>query len=138
MSATGGKLTLTVVTPERSVVEKTPCDEVTLPAEQGEIGVLPGHTPLITLLGTGVVAYRSTGGAPGAVAVRGGFAEIAGDVVRVLADDAAGPAAIDPAAVTKQKDAAEARRLSVVGAEELDAVNAEVAFAEARLKVVRA
>lgn len=138
MSATGGKLTLTVVTPERSVVEKTPCDEVTLPAEQGEIGVLPGHTPLITLLGTGVVAYRSAGGAPGAVAVRGGFAEIAGDVVRVLADDAAGQSAIDPAAVTKQRDAAEARRLSVVGAEELDAVNAEVAFAEARLKVARA
>ena len=138
MSATGGKLVLTVVTPERSVVEKTPCDEVTLPAEQGEIGVLPGHTPLITLLGTGVVAFKNAGAAAGAVAVRGGFAEIAGDVVRVLADDAAAAASIDPAAVSKLKGAAEERRLSVVGAEELEAVNADVAYADARLKVVGA
>ena len=44
-------LTLTVVTPESAVVEGVVCQEVTLPAEAGQIGVLPGHTPLVTLLG---------------------------------------------------------------------------------------
>ena len=132
-----GKLTLTVVTPERAVLDRIVCDEVTLPAEAGELGVLPGHTPLIALLGIGLVTYRD-GGKKGSLAVRGGFVEIASDVVRILADEAVAAAAVDAAAVTKQKDAAESRRQSVVGNEQLDAVNAEVAFAEARLKLVTA
>lgn len=132
-----GKLTLTVVTPERAVLQSVSCDEVTLPAQAGEIGVLPGHTPLIALLGIGVVAWRA-GAKKGAVAVRDGFVEIAADVVRVLADEAVAPDAVDQAAVTKQKEAAEARRLTVGGDEELDAANAEVAFAEARLKLAAA
>jgi F-type H+-transporting ATPase subunit epsilon len=132
-----GKLTLTVVTPERAILQNVSCDEVTLPEESGEIGVLPGHTPLIALLGIGVVAFRA-GAKKGAVAVREGFVEVAGDVVRILADEATAPEAVDRAAVTKQKEAAEARRLTVGGEEELDLVNAEVAFAEARLKLAAA
>ena len=50
-----GHLTLTVVTPERSVVDKAACDAVTLPGELGELGILPGHTPLVALLGVGRV-----------------------------------------------------------------------------------
>lgn len=132
-----GKLTLTVVTPERAVLQNVSCDEVTLPAQAGEIGILPGHTPLIALLGIGVVSYRA-GANKGAVAVHAGFVEISSDVVRVLADEAVSPDAVDRAAVTKQKEAAEARRLTVTGDEELDAVNAEVAFAEARLRLAAA
>src|SRR5205085_7858548 len=45
-----GKLTLTIVTPEHAVVSAATCDEVTLPSLDGEVGILPGHTPLITLL----------------------------------------------------------------------------------------
>ena len=48
-----GRLTLTVVTPERSVVERAACDAVSLPGEAGELGILPGHTPLVALLGVG-------------------------------------------------------------------------------------
>lgn len=129
-----GKLTLTIVTPERAVLQNVSCDEVTLPAQAGEIGILPGHTPLIALLGIGVVTWRA-GAKKSAVAVQAGFVEIAADVVRVLADEAVSPEAVDQAAVTKQKEAAEARRLTVGGDEELDAVNAEVAFAEARLRL---
>ncbi|MDL2716177.1 MAG: ATP synthase F1 subunit epsilon [Acidobacteriota bacterium] len=131
-----GRLSLTVVTPERAVLQAVACDEVTLPAQRGEIGILPGHTPLIALLGVGVVGYRD-GSRRAAVAVRGGFVEIAGDAVRVLADDAAAPDVIDAAAVSAVKQEAEGRRDRAAGDEELDAADADARFADARLAVVR-
>ena len=131
-----GRLTLTVVTPERAVLQAVACDEVAVPCLRGEIGVLPGHTPLIALLGIGVVGYRD-GSRRAAVAVRGGFMEIAGDAVRVLADDAAAPDAIDVGAVSAVKQEAEGRRDRAAGDEELDAADADARFAEARLAVVR-
>jgi F-type H+-transporting ATPase subunit epsilon len=131
-----GSLTLTVVTPERSVVEKVACDAVSLPGELGELGILPGHTPLVALLGVGRVAWTD-GGKKTAVAVRGGFAEVAGDAVRVLADLAAERDAIDPAQAREAKGEGETRRLTVVGNDQLDSVNADVAFAEAKLAVAQ-
>jgi len=131
-----GRLSLTVVTPERAVLQGVACDEVTLPAQRGEIGILPGHTPLIALLGIGVVGYRD-GSRRGTVAVRGGFVEIAGDAVRVLADDAAAPDSVDSAAVAVEKREAEGRRDGAAGDDELDAADADARFAEARLAVAR-
>jgi F-type H+-transporting ATPase subunit epsilon len=131
-----GHLTLTVVTPERSVVERVACDAVSLPGELGELGILPGHTPLVALLGVGRVTWTD-GGRKTAVAVRGGFAEVAGDAVRVLADLAAEKDAIDAAEAREAKGEGEARRLTVVGNEQLDSVNDDVAFAEAKLAVVQ-
>ena len=130
-----GHLTLTVVTPDRSVVERVACDSVSLPGEVGELGILPGHTPLVALLGVGRVTFTD-GGKTTAVAVRGGFVEVAGDAVRVLADVAAEKDAIDPAAAREARSAGDVRRLTVVGQEQLDAVNADIAFAEAKLAVV--
>jgi F-type H+-transporting ATPase subunit epsilon len=129
-----GKLTLTVVTPEYAVVDRVSCDEVTLPAYDGQIGILPGHTPLITLLGIGPLRYREGGKSTG-LAVREGFAEIAGDDVRVLADRAVARASIDRAAAEKDKHAGEERLLTVVGEEELAAVDADIDYASARLAV---
>jgi len=131
-----GRLTLTVVTPERAVLQGVACDEVTLPAQRGEIGILPGHTPLIALLGIGVVGYRD-GSRRATLAVRGGFVEIAGDAVRVLADEAAAPDTIDAAKTSAEKAEAEGLRDRAAGDEELDAANADVRFAEARLAVVQ-
>jgi F-type H+-transporting ATPase subunit epsilon len=130
------RLTLTVVTPERALLQGVACDEVTLPARLGEIGILPGHTPLIALLGIGVVAYRD-GTRRAALAVRGGFVEIAADAVRVLADEAAAPEAIDGAKASAEKTDAEGRRGRAAGDEELDAANADARFAEARLAVIQ-
>ena len=132
--SSAGRLTLTVVTPERSVVERALCDAVSLPGELGELGILPGHTPLVALLGVGRVTW-SDGGRNTSVAVRGGFVEVAGDAVRVLADLAAEKDAIDAASAREERNEGEARRLRVVGQEQLDAVNADVAFAEAKLAV---
>ncbi len=130
-----GHLTLTLVTPERAILDAVTCSEVTLPGDRGELGILPSHTPLITLLGIGIVSWKD--GAPGGkVAVRGGFAEIANDVVRILADAAATKETIDAAAMAREKEAAEGRRAKVASEEELDAVNADAAFAESCLKLV--
>ncbi len=131
---TDGKLILTLVTPERALLDKVTCSEVTLPGERGELGILPSHTPLITLLGIGAVSWKE-GASHGTVAVCGGFAEIAGDVVRILADAAATKETIDVAAAARDKEAAEARRATITSEEELDAVNADAAFAETCLKV---
>ncbi len=128
-------LTVTVVTPEAAVVDRVTCESVTLPTERGEIGILPGHTPLLTLLGIGLVTCLD-GNRTVRVAVRDGFAEIAGDQVRILANQAATPETVDAAAVTLERTAGEARRMEVVGQEQLDAVNADVAYAEARLALV--
>ena len=130
-------LTVTVVTPEAAVIDRVTCDSVTLPAEDGEIGILPGHTPLLTLLGIGMVTCVD-GNRTVSVAVRDGFAEIAGDLVRILANQAATPEMVDAAAVTLERTAGEARRMEVVGQEQLDAVNADVAYAEARLALMSA
>ena len=135
MSATRS-LTLTVVTPERSVVERVPCDAVTLPGELGELGILPGHTPLVALLGVGRVAWTDAGRKT-SVAVRGGFVEVAGDAVRVLADVAAERDAIDAAAAREERSAGDVRRLAVVGQEQLEAVNADITYAEAKIAVAQ-
>lgn len=135
MSETG-HLTLTVVTPERSVVEKATCEAVSLPGELGELGILPGHTPLVALLGVGRVAWTD-GGRKTAIAVRGGFVEVAGDAVRVLADLAAEKDAIDAGQARQARGEGETRRLTVVGQEQLDTVNADVAYAEAQLAVAQ-
>ena len=78
------KLTLEVVTPERDVVRED-VDFVELPGLDGQLGILPGHAPLLTELGAGVLTFRSNGESRFATAV-GGFAEVLGDRVIVLAE----------------------------------------------------
>ena len=75
---------LVVVTPERQILKET-VSEVTMPGADGYLGVLPGHAPLITELGVGELAYRTTGGQNGLLAVIRGFAEVLPDRVSVLA-----------------------------------------------------
>ncbi len=127
-----GKLKLTVVTPDHPVISGALCDEVTLPAEDGEVGLLPGHAPLVTLLGIGLVTWKE-GGKKTTLAVRDGFAEVASNDVRILADHAVTKETLDRAEAEKEKTTAEAARQDVVGEEQLDAVNADAKFAEAQL-----
>ena len=79
-------LQLTVVTPERELLQITAA-EVTIPGLDGELGILPGHAPLITELGIGELHYQakdSTKSVP--LAILGGFAEVLPDRVTVLAE----------------------------------------------------
>src|SRR5678816_1729380 len=75
---------LEVVTPEREVVRDT-VEEIQLPASNGYLGVLPGHTPLLTELGIGALSYKK-GNEIRYIAIFGGFAEVLSDRVTVLAD----------------------------------------------------
>src|SRR6201987_181510 len=87
---------LIVVTPERQLLRETVV-EVTLPGAEGQLGVLPGHAPLITEPGIGELNYRSKSGESGTMAVISGFAEVLVDRVTVLAEPAEKPAEIEVA-----------------------------------------
>ena len=80
------KIVLEIVTPERKVLSKE-VDEVTLPGAAGELGILPGHTELLTLLKPGRLIFRA-GNESGVYSVAGGFAEIGHTKVVVLGDAA--------------------------------------------------
>ncbi len=90
-----------LVSPERLLVE-TQVTEVQIPAREGYIGVLPGHAPLLSeLKAGGVLTYRAADGVQKVVAVYGGFVEVLGDRVRVLADSAENREEIDVTAAQK-------------------------------------
>ena len=127
-------LQLVVVTPESKVVE-TEADEVQLPGSEGYLGILPGHTPLITLLKTGVLSYRG-GGRSGALAVSAGFAEIVDDRVSVLADLAEDAGHIDAAGAERERAKAE-EEMKTAGVDTLDEIRGRFELATARLEVAR-
>ena len=76
-------LRLEFVTPERALAQNE-VDEVVIPGETGDLGVLPGHAPLLTALRPGEMWYRK-GSEKVYAFVAGGFAEIVGDRVSILA-----------------------------------------------------
>jgi F-type H+-transporting ATPase subunit epsilon len=89
------KIQLEVVTPERRVLSES-VEMVTVPGLGGELGILPGHTPLISQLQTGVLTYVQ-GGKNFQLHVSGGFVEVRDDRVSVLAEVAERPEEIDAA-----------------------------------------
>jgi len=90
-------LTLEIVTPEAKVYSDT-IDSVVIPTLVGEIGILPGHIPLLTQIADGELRV-SKGASTEFLAIGGGFAEIEGDRVRVLAERAITEDKIDEKAV---------------------------------------
>ena len=79
------KLTIELVTPERHVLAEEDVDVVIAPGIEGELAVLPQHAPLVTELRPGAIVLRR-GGEEEILAVSGGFLEVLGDTVTVLAD----------------------------------------------------
>ena len=120
------KIRLFVVTRERKIVE-TDVDEVILPAYDGEIGVLPGHTPLLAMLKVGIMRYR-TGGKTSSLVLTWGFAEVLPDRVIVMAETARLPAEIDAAAAEQSRREAEKEMA------DLSSHDPEFAIVEARLE----
>ena len=75
-------LTLEILTPQKRVLSaETPW--VTLPGSEGELGILPQHVPLVTAMGSGVLAYEEDGQRKQA-AVHYGYVQVAGDRVTLL------------------------------------------------------
>ena len=110
------KLQLEVVTPERRLIAE-PVDMVTVPGLGGELGILPGHTPLISQLQTGVLTYVD-GGKSFSLMVSGGFVEIRDDHVAVLADVAERPEEIDAAQARQLREKLEKQLGAWSGSEE--------------------
>jgi F-type H+-transporting ATPase subunit epsilon len=81
------KLAFELVSPERLLLAGE-ADMVTLPGTEGDLGILPGHAPLITSLRPGVIGVDGLEGGSERIFVGGGFAEVAGDRLTVLAEDA--------------------------------------------------
>ncbi|HEX5410415.1 MAG TPA: F0F1 ATP synthase subunit epsilon [Terriglobia bacterium] len=75
---------LQIVTPDREIADAE-VEEVSIPGKEGDLGVLPGHAPLLTELRHGTLEYRQ-GGKRHYVAIHWGFAEVLSNRVIVLAD----------------------------------------------------
>jgi len=124
---------LEIVTPEKLVV-KDSAEEAQIPGLNGYLGILPGHAPLITELGVGVITYKASG-AEHSLSVCWGFAEVLPDKLTILAEAAERPQEIDVPRAEKAKARAEERLKS--SDPKTDYTRAEDALqrAETRLKV---
>ena len=107
-------LRLRIVTPER-VLADAEVSEISAPGTVGEFGVLPEHAAYIGMLDAGPVSYQGPV-ASGSVAVYGGYGEVSGDVVTILADDAELPEEIDKDEAASEL--AEAVRLLEAGSDD--------------------
>jgi F-type H+-transporting ATPase subunit epsilon len=86
---------LEIATPER-LLTRVHASEAQIPAANGYLGILPGHSPLLSELGIGEMSYTAAGRTRH-LAIDGGWVEVAGDRVRVLATKAENADEIDEA-----------------------------------------
>ena len=126
------KLTLEVVTPERSLVNEQ-VDEVELPGSDGYFGVLPGHAPLLSTLQVGELWYR-VGQEKHFLAIAFGFVEVLPERVTVLAHLAERPEDIDVARAEAAKKRAE-ERLARPALSDVDFERARVAMMKALIRL---
>ncbi len=125
------KLQLQIVSAEQSLVNET-VDEVEIPGSEGYFGVLPGHTPLLALLGAGELWYRQ-GQEKHYLVIVYGFAEVQPDRVTILAQTAEKADMIDLARAEAAKKRAEERltRPQV----DMDAERARIALLKSLIRV---
>lgn len=130
-------LLLEIVTPEARVYNDT-VESVVIPSVEGEIGILPGHIPLLTQVDNGDLRVEKDGRVHH-LAVAGGFAEIAGDRVAILAEHAIREEHIDEAAAEKAVARAEAalREKQTLDPNEVERLEGIVRFSVAQLSVKR-
>ncbi len=87
---------LTVVTPEKTILDSVPVQEILIPGEKGEMGILPGHAPLVSMLGSGVLKYSlSEEKEFKEIALSWGYVEVQSEKVVVLAETAETKKALD-------------------------------------------
>jgi F-type H+-transporting ATPase subunit epsilon len=111
---------------------------VALPGESGELGILPGHTPLITRIRPGAVRVKVNDQAEDVfVFVAGGILEVQPDVVTVLADTAIRGADLDEAKAAEAKRLAEEALVNKEGKIDYAQAQAELAAAIAQLAAIQ-
>jgi F-type H+-transporting ATPase subunit epsilon len=122
---------LQIVSADRSLVNET-VDEVEIPGSDGYFGVLPGHTPLLAVLGAGELWYRQ-GQEKHYFAIAFGFAEVLPDRVTILAMIAEKADEIDRARAEAAKKRAEERLASAVV--DMDAERARIALMKSLIRL---
>ncbi len=109
---------------------------VALPGEAGELGILPGHTPLITRIKPGAVRIESADGNEEFVFVAGGILEIQPNLVTVLADTAIRGKDLDEAKAVEAKRAAEEALQNQSSELDLARAQSELAVAAAQIAAI--
>jgi len=94
-----------LVSPER-LVKSQPCDMVVVPCAEGDIGVLPGHTPLIGTVRPGIVDIHEDNKVSESIFVSGGFVEVTADRCTLLAEEAILVSDLDATVAQARLDAA--------------------------------
>jgi F-type H+-transporting ATPase subunit epsilon len=125
-------LLLEIVTPERLAYSDT-VDAVNLPGIEGELGVLPHHAPLVSMLGVGELRIRK-GGAEESFAIVGGFLQVRPDKVVVMAETADMASEID---LEKAQQARREAERALEGAVQTDAVDLSAARAALQHALLR-
>ena len=128
-------LRLEIITPVATVFSED-VEMVTLPAVEGEIGILPQHVPLMTQMVPGEMVVRQNG-QDRFLAVGEGLVEITGDHVAILTDLAIAAENIDEAMAEEARQRAQARLREKLSAEEVANVNAALARSLAEIRVKR-
>jgi F-type H+-transporting ATPase subunit epsilon len=126
-------LLLEIVTPERLAYSDM-VDAVNLPGIEGELGVLPHHAPLVSMLGVGELRIRK-GGAEESFAIVGGFLQVRPDKVVVMAETADMASEIDLAKAQEAKRAAEQALESGARTDAIDLSAARAALQHALLRI---
>ncbi len=104
---------------------------------QGELGILPGHTPLLTELQPGTVKIKKQSGEEELIYVSSGFLEVQPDTVTILADSAERAANIDEAAAKEAVEAAQRAMADQAGEMEYAQAAAHLAQAAAQLRTLQ-
>lgn len=131
-------LKLEIVTPEKRVFDAE-VDSVTVPTASGEAGIFPNHAPLVSALKPGILSYSQKGSSE-KLAVSGGFVEVSGNKVSVLADTAETSDEIDVDSARTDRETAEKALAAAASSpveenaplqQKLDSANARIAISGA-------
>lgn len=126
-----------ITTPERTVLTDTVI-YVTAPTKSGEITILPGHIPLVSSLNSGVIEAKNQNEEFEIMALSGGFIEVAGNKVVILADTAERAPEIDleKAEEARKKAEEDRKNYTQMDRERFTNVNAQLSKQLARSKAV--
>ncbi len=101
---------LTLVTPQKRLLSEVEVEEIIVPADRGELNILPGHAPLMTTLRAGIFRARLKGETEfKSAAISWGYCEVSPTGVSVLADTAEWPDEISKERATQQYQLAQSR-----------------------------
>jgi len=126
------QLLLEVVTPDRLVLS-TEAEVVVCPGVEGQFGVLPGHIPFLSALEIGEMYYKSAGKTE-YLAVSGGFAEVTGEKVTIVAESAEMGREIDVERAKRAQERAE-KRITQGKTAEIDWARAEAAMRRSLMRM---